>query len=108
MIHFRFFAKYKFTDKKHTGVSIMSCILGAIAFISIVLAVILPYVTNNVQAMRYGLVCALSAVYSLCGLVLGIIGKVQRGAFDFFPKIGITVNSIVLILAGLLIYIGLA
>lgn len=98
---------YKFTNKKHTLVSIMSCILGAMADLSILAATFLPYFTKAESVTRFGLVCVLSGVYGLAGIVLAIIGLCQKESYSFFPKLGLTLNILVFVLAGVIIIMGI-
>ena len=104
--NFKIIENYKFTDKKHTNASIMSLILGVISLASIVLATFLPYFKNAASTERYGMVCFLSVLMAIAGIVLAIMGKLQKASYSFFSKAGLVINIVVMLIAVSIIYIG--
>lgn len=102
----KFFEKYKFTDKVHSPVGIMSAILGAISFVSSILATITPYLIKASSSDRYAFALALSMFLSLIGIILGIIGKSRREEYGLFPRIGLVLNVLVIVWGIIIITIG--
>jgi len=81
----------------------MSTILGLISIISIGLAIYFAYQNNGIAPMQYGAVVILSLMYSMTGVVLGILSYKEQDIFKLFPVIGIILN-IVALLAGMTIF----
>lgn len=102
----KFFERYKFTDKKHSAIGIMSVNLGVVSLISSVGATVLPYLTKSGSVERYAFTMVLSVFLAFIGLVLSIIGKISGRVFDFFPKLGLIINSLVMIFSAFIIYQG--
>ena len=102
----KFFEKYKFTDKVHTPVGIMSAILGCIALLFGVAATITPYLIKASSSDRFALTLALSMLLGVIGLILGIIGKSRRGEYGMFPGIGLVLNTVVIVWGIIIITIG--
>ena len=76
---------YKFTNKKNPQQGIMASILGAIAIISVRLAVYLTYLNKGAALMQYGTVILLSLIFSVIGLVLGIRHVWKKIFIWYFP-----------------------
>lgn len=106
LFNFKIIENYKFTDKKHTKASIMSFILGVISLVSIVVAAVMPYFRNAATTERYGMVCFLSVIMSIAGIVLAVLGKLQKASYSFFSKAGLVINIVVILIGGFIIYIG--
>ena len=97
---------YIFTDKKNPERGIMSAILGVIACVSVCLAVYLTYQNKGAAPMQYGSVILLSMVFSIGGMVLGILAMLEKDIFRMFPVLGIVLNSLTLIAGCMILYIG--
>ena len=52
------------------------------------------------------MVILLCFIYAVAGIILGIVGKVKKGTFDFFPKVGIIINIMVIAIGVVIIMIG--
>jgi len=102
----KFFEKYKFTDKVHTPVGIMSAILGCIALLFGIAATITPYLIKARSSDRFALTLALSVFMGFIGVILGIIGKTRKGEYGLFPKIGLVLNTVVIVWGIIIITIG--
>ncbi len=100
------FGKYKFSDKVHSPVGIMSAILGAMALLSSALATIMPYLTKASSSVRYAMVLALSLLMAVIGIVLGFIGKSKKGDYGLFPKLGLFLSTLVVLWSLFIIIIG--
>jgi hypothetical protein len=98
---------YKFTNKKHPELGIMSCILGCISGIFMFLTVIVPFFSEKAISPGYGLTCALAFVMAIVGEVFGIITKKRKDTYDLFPLVGIITNSISLAFGIFLIVLGM-
>ena len=97
---------YIFTDKKNPERGIMSAILGVIACVSVCLAVYLTSQNKGAAPMQYGSVILLSMVFSIVGMVLGILAMLEKDIFRMFPVLGIILNSLTLIAGCMILYIG--
>lgn len=102
-----FIGNYKFTNRKHPMKGGMSLILGMIAMFSSLLVVYLTYQGQGDAPARYGMVCFLCVLMAFAGFILGILGKIERDAYFFFPVLGIIVNLIVLVINGYYLYVGM-
>lgn len=99
---------YKFTNKKNPEKGIMSSALGAISVVSTALALYFTYLAEGVAKAQYGSVVCLALLFSVVGLVLGIMSYLERDIYKFFPVLGIVLNIIGIIGAGFILYIGLS
>ena len=100
------FQNIKFTDKKHTTVGIMSFILGIISLVSVILSLAIPCIKLPESILKYGFACVVSVVMAIVGIVLGIIGKINKASYGSFSKLGLILNSSVIVIAMLIIMIG--
>ena len=78
-----------FTDNRHPEKGVMSAALGAISVVT--------------------LVCAgafLAAIFSVTGLVLGIMSKFEKDIFKLFPNLGIILNTLSVAFVIFLILLG--
>ena len=98
--------RYVFTDKKHPEKGIMSIVLGAISVCTIACAIFFSYKNAGQAKPSYGAAVFLCVIYSLAGLVLGIMSRLERDIFKLFPNAGIILNSLSLIGMGILFYLA--
>lgn len=98
---------YKFTKKKNPNKGIMSTSLGLISTISVCLAIYFAYLNKGVALPQYGMVLFLSLLFSMAGLVLGIISCMEKDIYRFFPVLGIVLNAIALFMCGAILYSGI-
>lgn len=98
---------YKFTKKKNPNKGIMSTSLGLIATCSICLAVYLAYLNKGIALPQYGMVLFLSLIFSVTGLVLGIISCTEKDIYRFFPVLGVILNAIAVSMCAAILYIGI-
>lgn len=97
---------YIFTNKKHSPKSIISTILGIISVASLVLAAYLSYVEKGAENMRYGAACVLAMIFAFVGVVLGVLGRMEKDRFYFFSYVGIALNIVAIGLVSLILYAG--
>lgn len=64
---------YIFTNKKHSNRAIMSTILGGLSLVSLGIVTYLSYSQGGVMHGGYGVTGVLATIYSLIGLILGIL-----------------------------------
>lgn len=95
-----------FTNKKHSEKSIMSTVLGALGFITLLLIIIFSYNKAGENVGAYGLTCFLAFIYSIIGLILGILGKFEKESFYIFSYIGIGLSILDLFIISGILYAG--
>ena len=98
---------YIFTVKKHPEKGIMSMILGVISVLSIAAAVYLAYRNNGNAVSRYGAAVFLATLFSLAGMVLGVLSRMEKDNYYLFPHLGIILNLIALAMVSLILYAGI-
>ena len=83
---------YIFTNRRHSKRAIMAAILGIISNGSLAIVLYLSYLSGGAVPPSYGLTGLLAAVFSVTGLVLGVVAAGDRDSFKFFPVMGIVLN----------------
>lgn len=83
-----------FTNKKHSDKAIMSTILGVISLVSLGIVTYLSYSQGGVMHGGYGVTGVLATVYSLIGLILGVLTLRDKDIYRFFPVLGTILNVI--------------
>lgn len=97
---------YIFTNKEHTEKGIMSTILGILSAAAIFWVVYLTYQNRGQAELRYGATMLLSVIFSLAGLVTGIMARMEPDRFYFFSYVGILLNILVLSGTGFILFAG--
>jgi len=97
---------YIFTNKRYSEKSIMSTILGLISLGAILAAVYLTFTAGGEAMVGYGVTALLSTVFSIVGLVLGIMSRMEKDKFYFFSYVGIVANLLAVVSIGYIIYAG--
>jgi len=97
---------YMFTNKSHPERGIMSTILGILSDGAIGLAVFSSFRTGGAASARLACTVILALVFGLVGLVLGIMSRIEKDRFYFFPNVGILCNSIAVIVVAYILYVG--
>lgn len=84
----------------------VSFISGTISFVSflIVLSIVLK-AGGNADA-RLGAAGFVSGLFSIAGLVIGIVSLIEKDTFRLFPRLGFFLSLFTLILWGGVIYVG--
>lgn len=80
----------------------MSTILGVIALISMILAIVFTFRNQGDAKIGYGMTAILALIFSGTGEVLGIKTRLEKDMYYIFANIGIVLNGIML---AFLIYI---
>lgn len=97
---------YIFTNKRYSEKSIMSTILGLISLGAVMAAVYLTFAAGGEAMVGYGVTVLLSAVFSIAGLILGIMSRLEKDKFYFFSYVGIVTNLLAVSSIGYIIYAG--
>jgi hypothetical protein len=98
--------KYMFTDNRHPERGIMSAALGVIAVASLSVAVIFTFRDGGQAQMRYAAASFVAAIFSVVGLILGIMSRFERDIFKLFPNIGIILNAMAVIFVVTILVLG--
>ncbi len=84
----------------------MSVILGIISLMGLAAAVFLAYRSGGEAAVKSGFTGVLATVFSLAGMVLGVLTACNRSYYRLFPVLGIMLNLIALGGVSLILYAG--
>lgn len=95
-----------FTNKKHSPKAIMSTVLGAIAVVSLLTASYLSYRSRGSIDARFGAVCVVAMIFAAVGVILGILGRLERECFYRFAYLGIVLNLLAFGLLSCVLYAG--
>jgi tellurite resistance protein TehA-like permease len=93
-----------FTRKQNANTGIMSTILGIIAILTLVLLVYLSFRQKGIIPERYAATMLLATTFSIIGVLLGVIGILQRERYRFFPLLGLSLNGIALVATALIVF----
>lgn len=99
--------KYIYTNRKHSQRAIMSTILGIISNVSLGIVIYLTYLRSGNAPIGYGLTGLLAVLFSVVGLILGIVTIQQKDYFRFFPVLGILLNLAALGFVAFLLQLGI-
>lgn len=97
---------YVFTNKKNSNRAVMAVILGVISLVSLGIVVLLSYLNDGNAMISYGFTGLLAAVFSLVGLLLGVVTVQNRDYYRFFPALGILLNFLALAAVSMILYAG--
>lgn len=97
---------YIFTNKRHSHRAVMSVALGLISLVSLGIVIFLAYRSGGEAAVNYGFTGLLALLFSLVGLVLGVLTFSDKTYYRLFPVLGILLNFAVLGFISLILYAG--
>ncbi len=97
---------YIFTNKKNSKRAVMAVILGVISLVSLGTVVFLSGLSGGSAKISYGFTGLLAAVFSLAGLLLGIVTIQNKDYYRLFPALGILFNFLALAAVSLILYTG--
>lgn len=97
---------YKFTNRKHPKRAVMGTILGVISLVSLGLVIYLSYINGGTNPGSAGMTGLLITLFSMTGLVLGIITVMERERYPLFPVLAIVLNIAALSGISLILYAG--
>ncbi len=98
---------YIFTKKKHSSKAVMATILGAISLVSLGAVVYLSYLRAGEIPSKYGVTGLLILLFSLTGLILGLVTVREKDMFRLFPWLGILLNGLALTGMAFVLYAGM-
>lgn len=84
----------------------MSTILGIISIASMGIVVYLTYLQDGQATVGYGVTGLLATLFSLTGLILGIVTVKNKEYYRLFPWLGIVLNLVSLGGISLILYLG--
>lgn len=84
----------------------MSAILGMISIASMVIVLYLTYLAGGEAQNGYGVTGLLAAIFSLVGLILGIVTVRDKTYYPFFPWLGVILNLAALAGVSFILYLG--
>lgn len=97
---------YIFTDKKNPPRAVMSSILGVISLTAIAFVIAMTFRTQGSAKSGYGAGLFLATLFSLAGVVLGVLAKTEKDKFYFFCYLGIFLNLLALGAISFILYAG--
>ncbi len=97
---------YIFTNKRHSQRAIMSTILGIISTASLGIVVYLTYLEKGQATVGYGVTGLLATIFSIAGLMLGVMTVRVKEYYRLFPWMGIMLNLIALGSISFMLYFG--
>ena len=97
---------YIFTNKRYSEKSIMSAILGAISLGALIAAVYYTFLAGGEAMVGYGVTGLLAMIFSIVGLVLGVLSKLEKDKFYLISCFGIVTYALAVISIIYIIYIG--
>ncbi len=74
----------------------MATILGIISNGSLGIVIYLSYLSGGNVPVSYGLTGLLAVIFSLVGLIMGVLTVREKDMFKLFPVLGILLNLIAL------------
>lgn len=97
---------YIFTNKKNPPRAIMSTVLGVISIAAIVIVIVLTFQADGVAKRQYGTSVLLALIFSMVGVVLGVLSKMEKEMFYFFSYLGIVLNLLAIGAISFILYAG--
>ena len=97
---------FMFTNKSQSERGIMSTVLGILSDVSIGLAVFSSFRIGGRASARLGTVILVAMLFSIAGLVFGILSRMEKDKFYFFPDVGILLICFVVCATGFFLYAG--
>lgn len=84
----------------------MATILGIISLASMGIVVFLTYRSAGEATVGYGITGLLATLFSLVGLILGVVTFRDKDYYRIFPVLGIVLNLLSLGGISLILYVG--
>lgn len=87
---------YIFTNRRDSKQAIMATILGVISNASLGIVIYLSYLSGGNVPISFGLTGLFAMLFSIVGLILGVLTAQEKDMFKLFPVLGIVLNLIAL------------
>ena len=97
---------YIFTDKRESRRGVFSAFLGVLSMVSLIWAVYDTFLNRGVAPTRYGVVAVLCLIFSIIGLITGIMAKMEQDRFYLFAWVGIGLNLLTIMGISFILYAG--
>lgn len=97
---------YKFTNKRHPDQAVFSVILGLISLCGIAFVIYRSYQDQGGTRPGYGVTGLLAVIFSLTGVVLGLLSFRKRDSFQVLCYVGTILNLLILVGMGFLFSLG--
>ncbi len=91
-------SKYKFTNKRHSHKALMSVGLALIGIVTVVLTITGGFKAGGEVEWKHAAAVGLAVLMALAGAILGLMARLEKDRYYFFPDLGLTLNVVVLIL----------
>ena len=85
-------SKYKFTNKRHPLKAVMSVALALIGIGTVLLTVYQGYKAGGEIVWGHVAAVLLAIIMAVAGFVLGIMSRLEKDRYYFFPILGIILN----------------
>lgn len=85
---------YIFTNRRDSRQAIMGTILGVISNASLGIVIYLSYRNGGDAPISYGLTGLLAMLFSMIGLILGVLTVREKDMFRLFPVLAILLNLV--------------
>ena len=85
---------YMFTNRRHSGKAIMSTVFGVLCTASLAVVVVLSYFQSGDIPAGYGFTGLFAALFSLVGMLLGVLALREADRFKLYGWLGILLNGI--------------
>lgn len=84
----------------------MATILGIISNVSLGIVIYMTYRSGGNAPNGYGVTGLLATIFSLIGLILGIVTVRDKDNFRLFPWLGVILNVLALGIISFILYLG--
>ncbi len=99
--------KFIYTNKKHTLKGIFSTILGFISTAALTFLIVMSYVFGGDISPTFGAIAFFCTLFSVAGIIIGLIGKNEPEKYYLFAYIGIVWNVVDLFYVSAILYAGI-
>ena len=96
-----------YSKKKHSEKGIFSFVLGIIVLVSLIVSIILSYRLKGNAPTSFGAAGFLCTLFSVVGIILGVVGKQEADKFHLFAYIGLCLNILDLLFISTILYAGI-
>ncbi|MCR5778686.1 MAG: DUF6142 family protein [Lachnospiraceae bacterium] len=98
--------RYLFTSSTRSDKGIMASVCSGLSFLAFAMVISEVIKAGGGAGARFGAVGFVSCLFSIAGLVLGIIAVLEKDTYRFFPRFGLILSIITILLWGGILYAG--
>lgn len=99
-------SSYMFTNRRHPERAIMGTILGVISLAALIAVVYISYLHKGIGSGSTGMTGLLITLFSVTGLILGILTLLERERYLVFPVLAVVFNVLALAGISVILYAG--